>query len=208
MSLKVYRAYKLRDPRQFWETVRYIQKRGKESVQARLLELYYAWIPTVDPKKEEFKKALAVYSAIFNLKGNAAAVDFYARLEVVGSTFREGYRAAAAGTQKDLFDFDVSLTFRELNGQIYLIPYCSGLLAEVLDFLDKDRKRFKEYHFQNQSDPPPVTEVSRREWKERGKVWQALTEPGEWENYLCLEICSWRSWWQIDPRLRVKYVAG
>jgi hypothetical protein len=86
------------------------------------------------------------------------------------------------------------VTFRQKGRYIYLKKYCSGVVGDVLNFMDRD-SRLQEYHWQNQHDGPD--EVSAREWKAREKVWRHLLEDArEWDQ-LVLEIVSPDSFYRL-----------
>ena len=72
------------------------------------------------------------------------------------------YRAQSQLTQgeRNPFDFDVSIAFREWRGYVYLIKHCDMIMGHCLDFLASD-PRLKEYHYQNSTDRPD--EISARE---------------------------------------------
>ncbi len=214
MSLKVYRAYKLRQPQHFWKTVAYMRQQATEAVRAQLRALYKEWMANIDTTSEVYKKEFEIYGSNpyvvskYSKTEQRKRADHAARREIVRRIFREGYKQSSVSSERDLFNFDVAITFRELDGEIYVIPYCESLLRDVLDFLDKDKRRFKEYHYQDQSDPPPITEVSTKEWAERKQVWETLSEYKRWPDYLVLDICSWNGWWQVDPGLEVTFEAN
>jgi hypothetical protein len=120
----------------------------------------------------------------------------HAKLDIVERLYRRGFRMSTTNPYRSICNFDVSVTFREYKGGIYVIPYCEGTMRNVLDFLAKDR-RLRDYHYQNQTDRP--TRVPARQWRERAKVWDALTEQARWGDYLMIDICSWSKWWQLNP---------
>lgn len=202
MSLKVWTAFKLKDPRRFWSMVTFIRQRGEAEVKLNLRKLYAEWCKGVDPKQEPYLKALQ--ESLDNahlikqlgkrkLKGYA---DKVARLQVVNQAFRTGYRESEASPFKSIFDFNVSVTCREYKGGIYIIPYCGSGLRDALNFLSKD-KRLRDYHYQNQVDRPK--NVSAAEWEKRRQVWEPLTEPKRWLDFVTIEVCTWNGWYQVDP---------
>jgi hypothetical protein len=184
VSLKVWTAYRVKDPACFWPLTRDIQDKATERARGVIEGLCESMLPDVDTSREAYAK---------HLKSNNGD-ELLARLDTVSESLREGYRAAVTSPYKSYFDFDVSVTFREYEGQLYAIPYCSGAMSKVLGFLGKE-PRLVDYHYQNQVDRDPT--VPKSEWEERRKVWEPLSEDTLWKHYLVLETCSWSKWYDV-----------
>ena len=187
MSLKVYNAYRLRKGVNLWTFVRDIRPKAETEIKTLLRALYETAMADVDPASDEYAAAL-----------KRTGSDPRARLNCVSETLRKRYYDQAASRQRNPWDFDVSIAFREWEGRIYMIKHCDMMMSHALDFLDAD-PRVKEYHYQNQSDRPD--DVSAREWEERRRVWGPLTEREPWRDVLILELCSVATWWSVDPWL-------
>lgn len=187
MSLKVYNAYRLRKGVDLWSFVRDIRPKGEAAIKAVLRDLYKVAMDDVDPASDDY------ISAFERTKSEQRA-----RLECVSGTLRKRYFDQAASRQRNPWDFDVSIAFREWEGRVYMIKHCDMLMRGALDFIDAD-KRVKEYHYQNQADRPEL--VSAREWAERRRVWEPLTDREPWRNVLTLVLCDVATWWSVDPWL-------
>jgi len=186
MSLKVWRAYRLNRKRDLWKFTADTYRLGAEQVKERVHKLFVEFMQGLRLDSEEYQEALTLY------KGH----DKRARAFVVEKLFREGYKKASVSMERSFFDFDVSLTFREYGKHLYLIPYCSSMMRNVLDFLDED-PRLSEYHYQNQTDKPE--RISDLEWARRAKVWHALTKEDRWPVYLSLEVSSYAAYHRFNP---------
>lgn len=109
-------------------------------------------------------------------------------------------------TQKDLnvsrWALDTSITIRKYEDHYYIIPYCDRrcLLGGLLSFLAEDN-RLEDYVYWNNADKPE--DVSLEEWRERGNVWNELTEIDRWPSYLVLDIVSWTGWHEVTPMIEV-----
>lgn len=186
MSLKVWRAYRLKRSQDLWPFVADVKRIGTEKIKEELHKIFKQFMEAVDTKSDGYAEALAVY------EGN----DQLARALVTDRFFREGYKAASVSMERSHFNFDVSVTFRRHKRWIYLIPYCDMFMQKTLDFLDKD-PRIEDYHYQNQTDKP--SKIPMREWLERAQVWEAITEQDVWPSYLTLELCNYGMYHNVNP---------
>lgn len=206
MSIKVWTAYKIRRAADFWPLISSIRKQGEASTKKLLTAFFYEVMGAVKTDSAPYKKAVEQHLA------NAHLVKQYgkrkmrryseeiAKLDMADRLIRRGYRISSTSPLRSAFNFNVSVTFREHEGGIYVIPYCEGIVRDALDFLKTD-KRLRDYHYQNQTDRPE--EVPARQWRERRRVWEALTEHDRWPDFVLIEICSWDSWWQMNPQLDI-----
>lgn len=204
MSLKVWTAYKLLKASDLWPLVRDIRQQAAQEVQAKLREFYLQCAEAVLPDKPLYKAAFertVNNPYLVKLHGEDKLREYAAesaRLDVADKIITRGYRMSTTSPLRSVFNFDVSVTFREHRGSIYIIPYCEGIVRNVLDFLAED-PRLRDYHYQNQTDRPE--DISAREWRRRAAVWEPLTDHNRWLDYLVLDICSWNGFWQIKPML-------
>jgi len=175
MSTKIWEAYKLQDGTQFWKLVADIKRKATSNVKKEIAKIIDNCANAIDPKDLE-DRSRGSYLTPEKIKLNFAREKVY-----------KWYKEASISPYKDLFNFDVSVAFREHLGSIYIIPYYDSCMKNVLKFLKND-KRLVDYHYQNQTDMPE--EVSLSEWKEREKVWNKLCEPNKWENMVALDICK------------------
>lgn len=195
MSTKVYTAYRLKNSRDLWPVVRDIKQRGKRAVQRELAKVYELTRASVDTSTEEYKSALHYYDGD----------DWLARHRIAQRLLGDAYRKQLGSSQRDEYNFDVSVGIWERSGTMYLIPYCDMFLRNVLDFMKRD-KRLEDFAYWNNTDKPP--RISNAEWNKRGKVWSTIDAAG-WENHLAIDVCSWSAWYLIDPWLNLgrKYTA-
>lgn len=69
-------------------------------------------------------------------------------------------------------DGSLSITIVPYEDRMFVVVFGSQTrwLTEILDGQDN----FKDFHYQNQVDPPPVEEVSEDEWREREEIWDDI----------------------------------
>jgi len=194
MSTKIFVAYKLRRADYLWPVVHDIRILGTKALKKALQERYVEYAPHVKTDTDLYRKRLEGYLRDYPEKD----ADYLARLGVVQSILRRGYRMSSTRSERSLFNFDVSVGFRQYQGGIYIIPYADYGMMATLDFLKKD-KRLRDYHYQNQTDRP--ARISSRQWAERRRVWHGMDSAGQWEDVLVLDLCKWDMWYKIDPWL-------
>jgi len=186
MSTKIWRAYRLKKSRDLWPFVAETKRLGVERVKADLMAYFLDFMGDVDQNHPLYKKAFE----------DAQGRDALARATVVNKIFTRGYRISNGTNLRSLFDFNVSITFREYKKRVYLIPYCDGPLRKTLDFLNED-PRLEDYHYQNQTDKPD--HISMAAWRGRGKVWGKMLGEKMWSSYLTLEVCNWDMYFNVNP---------
>jgi len=102
----------------------------------------------------------------------------------------------------DLWAIDVSITMRIYRGKFYVIPYCDRRchLRGLLDFMAGD-ERLEDFSYWNNTDKPD--EVSSQKWAWRRTVWNDLTKPERWNDYVTVDIVSWLGWMEVSPMVEV-----
>jgi len=187
VSLRIPRAYRLRKGVDMWAFVRDTRKRGEAEVRKALRKVYALAMNEVRTDSDGYRITFAETGS-----------EQRARLLLARARIRDQYAAQLRSHDRNLYDFSVSIAFRERAGYVYLIPHCDMMMRDVLNFLDRD-PRLKEYHYQNAADRPDS--ISAREWRERRKVWEPMTDHEPWQDVLVLELCSWGKWPMLDPWL-------
>lgn len=197
MSTKVYDAYKLIDS-DLWDFAKDIHTKGTKSFKKHIKKYYLNRMNGIDLTHPKYSEKLISYSNNENLSNDQK--DKLTRLGITHELLTKGYKEASASSCIELFDFDVNISFRELDDQVYLQTFEGAGSKGVLKFLKKD-SRITDYHYQNQSDVPE--EISEDEWEKRGKMWNKMDESGAWWQRLDLEICSYGSFWRLNPWLDI-----
>jgi hypothetical protein len=150
----------------------------------------------VDPNSDEYKKAIELANDLGLSKDDANA-----RLEVARRSIREGYLSQLRSSERGLYDFDVSLAIHPHAGRLYIIPYCDMLMRDVLDFLRKDKRVTDFAYWDNTDQPDNVSPRAWKEWKERGRIWEAINN--NWQDMLCLDILNKSRFFALDPGLQL-----
>ena len=102
------------------------------------------------------------------------------------------YRAQSNSSERNLFDFDVSVSVRQQGKFAYLIPHCDGMMSKALDFMES-MNQLEPFGYWDNVDPPE--DVDTRKWNTRKKTWEKLLEnPGE---YLVLEVISSATFYEL-----------
>lgn len=194
MSTKVYVAYKL-DPKvtrnhaKFWKWIRETLHRGEQEVAKVIRETYVNLMKDIKEDHEEFQRLRKEHG------------DYFSRLTFVHDTMARGFKASTMSHERHLFDFDVTVSIRELKGDLYVIPYADMLVAHTLDFMKED-KRLLDFCYWNNTDPPEGMRegLGYRRWQERGRVWDKLNDNG-WREYLLITVCDFSKFMYVDPWL-------
>jgi len=102
----------------------------------------------------------------------------------------------------DVWALDATITLRRFEGRYYLIPYCDRRchLGGLFNSLEED-ERLEEYGYWNNIDKPD--EVTDTKWEERGRVWNHLTDPDIWPNFVAVDVVSWSGWSQVSPSINL-----
>lgn len=199
MSIKIYTAYKMKravakNPTLFWKWLRETRARGELEVRKVLRNVYASMMDSsLYPEGEEYKTFL---------DGRVDKPSY--RLDHVHEILSERYRAQSVSHQRDMFDFDVSITIRELDGNLYLIPYCDMQMKHALNFLSRD-PRLEDFAYWNNVDMPEG--MSDRRWRARGRVWNRLDpddDPTRWRTHLVVVISDVLNFYLIDPYMELR----
>ena len=104
--------------------------------------------------------------------------------------------------QRNPWALDVCVTARRCRDRFYLIPYCerTSLLTGCLNFMEND-ERLDDFSYWNNSDRPE--EVTSQDWTWRATVWNELTVPERWAEFLVLDILSWHGWSEVSPMIEI-----
>lgn len=190
MSTKIYTAFKVKrkvsnNTITFWKFIRKIRKRGVKEVQSVLRKLYLDYASEIESSDLEVIKAKESYS--YN--------DEKAKLLVAHKRIIQEYKNQQLSQYRNEFDFDVRISIRELDGNLYMIPHCDITMLKALDFLKKE-KSIQSYCYWNSTDKPK--NISQKEWDTRSTVWNKLYSNG-WDNCMEINICNNNSLPYIDP---------
>jgi hypothetical protein len=189
MGISVPVAYRLKSNKDFWPLVGDVQNIATLKVRKSLETIFLQLMEDVDLNDPKYLGAIE--------SGTVAGI---ARGRVVEAKMRAGYKAAVVSPERDIFDFDVSVSFRRYRGRIYVIPRCAMLLRDVLDFLQED-PRLDDFWYDNRGDRPE--EVLPNVWGVRKKVWEKFAYAPEWDKPLHLDICTWDTWWRLNPYMEL-----
>lgn len=188
MSTKIYTAYRLKSSKDLWPWIHKTRIRGEKEVKKVLTRVLTVMMGEVDPNSQRYQDLV-----------KEGASDFSARMTLASRQVRKEYREQLTSSERDFYDFSVSLSLRELNGRIYIIPQCDMMMRDTLNFLKRD-PMLEDFAYWNNADQPK--HISKRAWDARGKIWDALDDMGpqrRWSNCLVLEICSWDKFMYVDP---------
>jgi hypothetical protein len=186
MSTKIYRAWRYEKGHLIWPFIRHVRAKAFETTRECIKAVY------ADFQKNVKKDSPVYTSYLEKYQGNEAVALVMIAREGIRSTYMPQGLGSPA-----LVDLDVSLTIREYEKQLYLIPYTGTHAQGAFDFLD-DEVGVHDFSYWNSSDKPE--DLSDEEWERRKVTWDAIgLDPPEWRDYLSLDICDRESWWQLDP---------
>lgn len=188
MSIKIWTAYRLKKTKLLWDLVHDTRITATQNVIEALKTSYREHLPHVRVDTSLYRTRLEKKSKIFD----PSKAEQATRLSIVGDLFRRAYRFNSTKPYRSVYNFDVSVGFRQYEGGIYVIPYCDCLMRNVLDFLKQDA-RLEDFHYQNQTDRPKF--ISPQKWGNRKRVYTAM----EWDDVLVLDICRWDMFYKLDP---------
>lgn len=175
MSTKIYAAYKLKSNRDLWPLIHDIRIEGQARVRKTLLKIRRGVMSRIDLDSKALAKAMTYVD------------QQRAKEQVATKLMHRLYRLSTLSMERNIFDYDVSVSFRSHKGKVYLIPRCDMSLRGTLNFLRKD-PRLADFRYWNNTDKP--RSISNAEWEHRREVWYGLDEAGQWEDVLHLEICT------------------
>lgn len=189
MSTKIYNAYRVKMGVNIWDLVTDWQKLGRERSIAAIKNQHLEFARNIEPDNEEYKTCcFSLQNDPYYMSEDIAKMA--AKSEVASKFMVEGAKKEYVTFLRGYFNYDVSITFRELNGRYYVQCYCDMMLRHVLDFVPED-SRVEDYHFQNSTEGPD--NVTEDEWREREKIWDDIydRENGRFR-YLALDIMNLR----------------
>lgn len=189
MSTKIYTAYQAKGNVDIWALLRDIRKKAEEQTKLALKGFYLEIAGAALPTNTVYVEYLESW------KENANA-ESIARVIAAKTFCREKYLAQASSPRRNMFDFDVSLSVRELDGRFYIIPYADMMVRGVFSFLKAD-PRLRDFAYWNNTDKPD--DVSERSWAERRRTWDRLLKQPRIRDVLRLEVCQAETFYQIDP---------
>jgi hypothetical protein len=188
VSTKIYTAYALKRNVSLWVFCKETKAKAIKNIKAGLTQVSFLLArDAVNPDSEPYKKALANYEND----------DFKARMSLVHELLRKGYKASQGQWERSEFDFDVSISFFELDGRIYLIPHTESMSAatcNALNFLRKD-PACEDFRYWNNTDKP--SQITTREWNRRASAWNKILD--NHPSNLRLVICDYYNYYLVDP---------
>lgn len=201
MSIKVFNTYKLRKASDLWPLVSDIKTRATKNVQKVLRDAYAnltVALKASDPEllaKQKEWAPLNLHESSPVHEWTHEMFDYRTRLMVAHDRILKHYKESAAKPYRTGADFDASVVFRELRGNVYVSTFADFPMNKVFAFLQRD-PRVRDYHYQNQSDRP---RVPAKDWEERKAVWEEMADTGKEFEQLVLEICTVSSFYRLDP---------
>lgn len=193
MSTKIYIAYRVRKNADMWGIVHDIRIQGTKNVKETPIKFGNTHVSAVREDTDLFKKTLERCS---HYDRSEEATRQLARAQVATEIIKRCYRINSTSSHRSPYNFDVSVGFRQYKRRIYVIPYCDWTMGKVLDFLKKDH-RLTDFHYQNQTDKP--NHISEKSWDRKAEVWDRMDREGRFQDVLCLDICKFDMYWQVDP---------
>lgn len=190
MSTKVYNAFVLTDSSQLWPVLRRIRIAAEKAARDRIDDLANLLSSRVSADSHAYKETR---------NKNLGSDDWEIREHVAWTQLDANYREVSTSLRRSPWDFDVSLSVREHQGNFYLIAHegdgMRGTLVPVLEA----QPELMDFHYQNCTDRPE--EVPEDEWASRAAIWGAMTEVDVWWDYLSLDIVCWGNWWRMRTQL-------
>jgi hypothetical protein len=189
MSWKIYEAYRTRDKGiTIWGMLPALVDSGQRRVKAILKQTCVAIASTVLTDSEQYKKESATW-------GEAGG-----RIMMAGHLMYDGYKISQGMMEKNPFDYDCRINVWELDGRLYLIPYCGNGVLGALSWL-KRRRELEFYGYWNNTDKP--NNISRERWKERRDVWETLVK--HWDRHVVVEIMTWSRYGACEPAMSMAF---
>ena len=170
MGTKIYNAYRLDKKLKPWLLIKYIQERGTELAHQILCNVHdRAMYEVISKNSDRFKEDCATWSIT-----NKYSEDQIKRIVAANHAMdfmRLKYKESSNSGLRSYYDFDASVTFRELNGYWYMQIYVDMAMRNLFDFVTS-LSQVIDYHYQNSTDKDD--NISNRDWNKRRKVWDAL----------------------------------
>jgi hypothetical protein len=191
VSTKIYTAYRLKRTKDFWPFLRDVRRKGVKNVQKELQKLQKTCLDNVDSDSDAYKKQISL-----------GITPEKAKQYIAEKFILEGYRGQQGKSERNPFDFDVTIAVREHKGRLYLIPHCDMLMRKVFDFLKRD-PRLEDFCYFNNTDRPK--HITQTEWEKRKIIWDAINNtPEGWDDYIVIDICTYLGFWKIYPIWKTK----
>lgn len=188
VSTKVYNAFKVKDPAQLWKVLDKIFRKGRANVGKTLRAHYLHQVHHMVLDKD--------YAAAWD-QSDSPEANF--RLHRVHDKIRARYKENTIKLEWDKYSLDCTVCVYPYRGQFYLRAFCEAgsIFRNVLDFVSK-LPELEDFHYQNQSDRPE--DIRAKDWANRRRVWDGISKKNhDIGVHLDLEICSWGSFYLIDP---------
>jgi hypothetical protein len=188
MSTKVYTAYRLKKSSDLWSFVRSANATAMKNVQERIREIHSDLMKTAPSESVDFGDLVERYQD-----------EGKARSRIASDALLKGYGEQLSSSHRNDFDFNVSIAIWEHKKGLYIRPFCDMRMRDVLDFLKRDR-RLQDFSFWDNTDRPK--RITEKQWKARGRVWDAIDEDRTNGNTNCLvlDICSWTNFYFLLPQ--------
>ena len=158
MSIKIYEAYKMKNPDKLWNFCRDVKKKGQKEVK-EILKTTYKYLEDNDDFKEEIRKEFNIDN---EQKIGLAHISWY---------IMDRYNKQQTSTVDNSYNFDLFICFYEHDGEIYLTQGEGLAVKGSLDFLDK-RDDLIDFKYWNNTDKPK--DIDQKEWNKREKVWKDI----------------------------------
>jgi hypothetical protein len=195
MSTKIYVAYRFKagNIQQFWKTIAKLKDIGTRAVIARLKERREDFIEGIDPTSETYLQQLDIAKKSPKKYENP---QHRAAQWCAGNFMVEGYLKSQASHLRSPLDFDLSLQIYLYKNYAYIIPYAGDGYAwrGNYPFLE-NISYLEDFAYWNNTDQPE--EITDKEWKTRGKIWNKIYD--DHVTSLKLELCSVSLFYLVDP---------
>jgi hypothetical protein len=190
VSTKIYNAFRVKKSVDLWPFLWRLRDTARENIKVALKAHYHDLVNRISPEAPDYRKARA----------ESDRPDHSIRLSLARDLVRNRFRENVTQSERDTYSLEVSVAVYPHKGRYYLRTFCesASVLRDVLDFVEQ-LPELEEYHYQNQTDRPE--EVSAREWSERKRVWEEITEYQGVGSHVVLDILSWTGFYLIDPWL-------
>ena len=192
MSTKIWTAYKLKDPSKLTEVTHDLRLKGQANLRKVLKKQYDQIINDPEIINSETYKDLIKESYYDSIGAKVVTAQRH---------ITQKFKEASNSPYRELYDFELSVSFYFFEGNIYLIPHADMLASECFNFIKRD-KRFVDYHYQNQCDR--ARGITKKEWSERERVWDTIYKQEGFQNSLQLMVCTGQNFYRIDPYLDIR----
>lgn len=195
MSVRIYRAYRLRKGFNLWAVVSEIRVRGREEARQCLVDLAASQMAVVSSDSDVYRSALGD-SHILPNETSEDWEDYRARKSIVEKHMRDGYRESLVSAMRNEYDFDVSVDMIYFEGRAYFRLFCDMSMKRALDFLG-EMSSLEDFSYWNNTDKPEGT--SQRQWRTRKRVWGAIGKVWDSVPQMVIVISDYMSWYRVTP---------